>query len=642
MSARQRRRLLLLQQQQQQQRERNDANDEDDGDDESDDDVEQVRTTVGNMFGGLADTSEDEDEDTDGGDVMDSSVEQETDVQRLKSVQNLSDAKKKKKKKKTKKNRTRKAKSKSRTVSEDIDKILCDTSVTSSTKTQTEGNSKGTSIDTPSSGIGHLLRVSRQHLREENEIRRKFGRIKQNHRPSAGRDRHRRRRLQRNRTLLVSADPQWPAPPTLLSGGLGMQLEDGSKISIGRRFRFERSPEYVLVEQQFELCVQSLHDPNALAQLVQRHPFHCAGLLHLSDMMRRLGRMEDAAKLLSRCVYVLQCAFHPLFDVTAVPRVSYHVPENRALFECLFRHALFVHRRGCPRTALELAKLLLGLDSESDPMGALLCIDSLAVCARENEWLLALSNALPRRLASSLPGFAFARALALRALERIPAANEALEQALAMYPFALKPLIERAELVQGSGTRASQWGKVAQHAFWNASAPPLAGRLAAIVAEMQHDLWAANSEWLLRSATSVLESDVSTRGTETWRNVRAIMEASFSPGSAAERYARRTPYDYSERGGQLQGALDDVGPRVDAVAGGGSFGDTARDTREPIALDAGTNPLMLFFRTLAPWNRVEIPAGAPVSPTDAAAAADDEEAAEEDASTLSDDIDGDI
>ena len=221
------------------------------------------------------------------------------------------------------------------------------------------------------------LRVKRSFLREENEIKKKFGKKISNGRRNTQRN---KRKVVKKRLELVMPDSRWPNPPTYLGGGLGMKYEAPS-------FSFRASTEYLEIDNTFRLASSHASmDPETLIRLVHRYPFHTTGLLQLSDMMRQLNRMEDSARLVRRGMYVFQNAFHPLFNVdvssksTSSPQMTcLNEPFNRAFFEMTFRHMMFLFRRGCPRTALEFAKFLLSLDIHTDPMGILLCIDGLAV-----------------------------------------------------------------------------------------------------------------------------------------------------------------------------------------------------------------------------------------------------------------------
>ena len=62
----------------------------------------------------------------------------------------------------------------------------------------------------------------------------------------------------------------------------------------------------------------------------------------------------------------MESSLHPRCVIASGKnRFDYARPENRPLFGALFRFALLSARRGCWRTALEQAKLLLSLDPES-------------------------------------------------------------------------------------------------------------------------------------------------------------------------------------------------------------------------------------------------------------------------------------
>lgn len=93
-----------------------------------------------------------------------------------------------------------------------------------------------------------------------------------------------------------------------------------------------------------------------------------------------------------------------------------------------------LQRRGIYRTAFEFARLLLSLDPWSDPHGAYLHLDFLAIKSSMHSWLLSVSEmflpAVSKESRSSpgleearsghaaicaLPGWAYARALAFKA-----------------------------------------------------------------------------------------------------------------------------------------------------------------------------------------------------------------------------------
>lgn len=74
-----------------------------------------------------------------------------------------------------------------------------------------------------------------------------------------------------------------------------------------------------------------------------------------------------ASELIERALYGLEMAFHPLFNLAqGTCRLDYKRQENRALFIALFKHAQFLEGRACPRTALEISKLILGNNNKID------------------------------------------------------------------------------------------------------------------------------------------------------------------------------------------------------------------------------------------------------------------------------------
>lgn len=79
-----------------------------------------------------------------------------------------------------------------------------------------------------------------------------------------------------------------------------------------------------------------------------------------------------------------------------------------------------LQRRGCARTAFEFARLLYSLDPWSDPHGALLHLEFLAIKAGMEQWLLetwdffTTNGPFSNRMQPNfLPGWTYARALAL-------------------------------------------------------------------------------------------------------------------------------------------------------------------------------------------------------------------------------------
>ncbi|CAN0390173.1 unnamed protein product [Lampetra fluviatilis] len=266
-----------------------------------------------------------------------------------------------------------------------------------------------------SAAHGHrqVLNVEHRHLNPDNELKRFFGA-----RAVMGDANSRRRRQQHNRpcrrvTWLTVPKDSWPRPGRT---GIGMELLE----SLGglHFFRFVHSRDYQRVQHAFLDAVDSM-DPHNLVALTHTSPYHVDSLLQLSDVCRLQEDHEMAREFVERALFCLESSFHPLFSLTSGScRLDYRYPENRSLYLALFKHLAALEKRGCSRTALELAKLILSLSPDEDPLGVLLLIDHLCLRAREYRYLAHLYRQLePSKNLSQLPNMAFSVALAWHHLE---------------------------------------------------------------------------------------------------------------------------------------------------------------------------------------------------------------------------------
>ncbi|CAG0881240.1 unnamed protein product [Darwinula stevensoni] len=178
--------------------------------------------------------------------------------------------------------------------------------------------------------------------------------------------------------------------------------------------------------------------------LVAEHPYHLDALLQLSEMFHFAENYGTAVDLIERALFFCESAFHPLFRIASgTCRLSYRYPENRALFIALFKQSEYVAGRGCPRTGLEYAKILLSLDPDEDPLAVLLYIDTLAIQSKEFEYLLEMNGLWETsRNLSQLPNFAFSVPLAQYHLNR-DEADTALQEAILRFPAFVSLLMDK-------------------------------------------------------------------------------------------------------------------------------------------------------------------------------------------------------
>ncbi|XP_072236564.1 ribosome quality control complex subunit TCF25 [Leuresthes tenuis] len=351
-----------------------------------------------------------------------------------------------------------------------------------------------------------VLQVEHRNLNPETELKRYFGA-----RAVLGDQRPRQRNRQFHRsTWMTSPKESWPR---FSRPGISMSLLE-SKDGV-QYFTFEHSRDYQQVQFKFLDAVESM-DPNNIVALLQLNPYHIDSLLQLSDVCRIQEDQEMARDLIERALYSFECAFHPLFSLTSgTCRLDYLRPENRAFYLAVYKHMMFLEKRGCPRTALEYCKLILSLDPDSDPLCMLLLIDFLTLRSREYKSLLQLyQDWEEHRNLSQLPNFAFSTALCHfhlsqqedldpeESVKQRREASQMLQDTLIMFPGVLMPLLDLCT-VQADAT-------VTSHSFFGPKCqigqPPALAELTALYVGRTCSLWreATVMLWLEESVKEVL------------------------------------------------------------------------------------------------------------------------------------------
>lgn len=437
--------------------------------------------------------SPDEDTEKPDGNTVDNNTERTNqDVPKSKSGDKM------KKKKKKKRNKTTTENGQDTVPDDNIDLLLENLEQCHSQNLQND--------DCGGSDRRSVLQVEHRNLNPETELKRYFGAraVLGDQRP-----RQRNRHFHRS-TWITSPKDSWPR---FSRPGISMALLQ-SKDSI-HYFSFEHSREYQQVQFKFLDAVESM-DPNNIVALLQLNPYHIDSLLQLSDVCRIQEDQEMARDLIERALYSFECAFHPLFSLTSgTSRLDYLRPENRAFYLALYKHMMFLEKRGCPRTALEYCKLILSLDPDSDPLCMLLLVDFLMLRSREYQSLIQLyQDWEEHRNLSQLPNFAFSIALChfhhSQQEDMDPGesdkhrhkANQLLQNALIMFPGVLIPLLDVCT-VQPDAT-------VTSHAFFGPRSqigqPQALTELTALYVGRNFNLWkeAAVMLWLETNVKEVL------------------------------------------------------------------------------------------------------------------------------------------
>ena len=352
------------------------------------------------------------------------------------------------KKKKKKKNNKKKKKKNGNHDDDGLDEIdralielgeapignLAGASTSTATNTTNNGSNNGNSNGNVAhvSKVAAVLAVDRRHLNPRHELKRLFGsdvvqaeerRSKQ----AAGGSRGHRRGTavaRGGKGLFVEAKAHWP-PVT--DQGLGCEFVESAPDGASEVFRFTEDEVFAQANASFLHCVES-GDPETIVLLLRAFPYNPRACLQLAEIIRTQGSdAAAAAEQVERCILALEAALHPDFDVTTgTCRLPYAYRPNRIFYLALMKHLQNLSRRGCPRTALEVARLVYSLDPDADPVGVLLCLEYHALRAREYAFMLRLADVFSAKNLDLLPNWAFGLALATaRAAQASPGAADA-------------------------------------------------------------------------------------------------------------------------------------------------------------------------------------------------------------------------
>lgn len=213
-----------------------------------------------------------------------------------------------------------------------------------------------------------------------------------------------------------------------------------------------------------------------------------------------------AAELIEHALYAYECAFHSMFSVTSGNcRLDFRRQENRGFFIVLFKHAQFLAARACPRTALELSKLILSLDPDNDPLAIILLIDFYALRSKQYDFLIQLYKEWDAsHNLSLLPNMAYSYALALYHANQMEESDEAIQTALSMFPGVLKLILD--ELSIQADSRVSSHKYFGPAAF--SSSPSALQQLMQLYIARCKIVWSGDNEilmWLERNVHVVLD-----------------------------------------------------------------------------------------------------------------------------------------
>ncbi|XP_019056113.1 PREDICTED: transcription factor 25 isoform X2 [Nelumbo nucifera] len=456
-----------------------------------------------------------------------------------------------------------------------------------------------------------LLMVDPKFLRAENELRRIFGSKVVNsfeNSNNGGSLRQmrggRRGSVNHRKTILVSPSAHWPR----WDGSLSMEFletKDGQHF-----FKYVHLSSYIQAQKAFE-AAKATHDLNGIASILIYHPYHIESLLTIAEVLKFSGEHQSSADAIAKCLYALECAWNPLFNpLQGNCQLKYSLETNRPLFSVLFVHMQNMDRRGCHRSALEVCKLLLSLDSD-DPMGAMFCIDYFALRAQEYAWLEKFSEAYQSGNSLWLfPNFSYSLAICRFYLEyEVSSKNTLLEtekatstdlmkQALLLHPLVLKKLVAKAPL------KDPAWTKILKHSFFGSAhaGSPSLDHLINIYVERNYIIWRfPDLQKLLRDAARLVIETLDSNGSDA-KDWACVRKEAFP--SEKNEYSHLLVSDFSDTVATMP--PEDlrhlmIDPRMAEPVQNGdgiiNIGGAAHAPREVM----NRNPLVVFLESMLPW-----------------------------------------
>ncbi|CAN1855510.1 Transcription factor 25 [Linum perenne] len=376
-----------------------------------------------------------------------------------------------------------------------------------------------------------ILVVDPKHLNPENELRRIFGSkvvksIEKDSQASSSRQVRggaRRGNHHTRKTVLVSPSEHWPR----WDGSLTMEFLEAKEGL--QYFRYVYSSSYSQAQRAFE-AAKAIHDLNGIASILQHNPYHLDSLVTMADYFKFVGEHQSSADAVGRCLYALECAWHPMFTpFQGNCQLKISNETNKPIFTILFSHMRNLDRRGCHRSALEVCKLLLSLDID-DPTGSIFCIDYFALRAKEYAWLEQFSEEYIRDNSLWLfPNFSYSLAICRLYLEQEESSasdtttrassSELMKQALMLHPSTLKKLVAKVPL------KDRAWTDILKHSFFKSekAGSPSLDHLINLYVERSYLIWRLpDTQKLLKdTAFEVMETlDHDSSEAKDWACVR--------------------------------------------------------------------------------------------------------------------------
>ncbi|KAF9478458.1 DUF654-domain-containing protein [Pholiota conissans] len=405
-------------------------------------------------------------------------------------------------------------------ANDELDQALAELSI------QYPASQKISQAETGTQSLADLLSVSLQHLDGEAEMRRFFGsRVVTANRAEQSSS---RKKVPAVKSHLTRPQPTWWAA----KGREGLSLRPLTDEETARKLKVhewspiqekwwtvEYSKKYKSMTKAFMDTVLS-GDPQGFWDLLGALPWHADTLLQISEVYRHRDEHAQAVDFIDRALFTYERSFIGSFNfTTGLNRLDFDRVENRPFFLALHRQVTDLQRRGCVRTSFEFARLMYSIDPWNDPHGALFHLDFLSVKAGMNQWLLDVydvfqsrqTDASDKRLNPSiLPGWAYARALALKVLEDAAKeedhtkSTQALKEAIHDFPTVVPLLADKLDVSLPGEIRGHRDFKIETDAYSLSVSNGALHLLSHLYAQRSFPVWKEHSAWFASTVTEAL------------------------------------------------------------------------------------------------------------------------------------------
>ncbi|KAG2072866.1 DUF654-domain-containing protein [Suillus decipiens] len=393
------------------------------------------------------------------------------------------------------------------------------------------------SSTTRNASFASLLSVSVSNLDAEAEMRKFFGTRaviaakSSEAAPSSGSKKRRGVAPQIQRSQLTRPHPSWNmikqreglSSRPLTDEEVQQKIVDRNSPAAGDKWwTVEYSKRYKGVTKTFMQAVSS-GDPEALWRVLQKLPWHGDTLLQLAEVYRHQEEYSQAVEYVDRALFSYERAFLGSYSFTnGLNRLDFNRVENRPFFLALHRQVTDLQRRGCIRTAFEFGRLLYSLEPWTDPHGVLFHLDFVSIKSGMGQWLLdvysefaSVKTVFEDHLnPSALPGWAYARALALFAREKagggqsVGSSTDALKQAMLAFPEVVPLLADKCDISLSPELRGHRAFRIQTDGIGLSPAQSILHLLSHLYAQRSAPLWksASHMKWFESTANGIRPS----------------------------------------------------------------------------------------------------------------------------------------